>query len=224
MFIRYKQYAYSRGATLLSALGSTFLTCGIGGLVLVLCMRILPALLNGGAMDWSSVPLILGICGVLALLGWLLAFWSRRVAERAYEKFLEKREKARNDQPARQQERQEPVRFTLRNQNGEKPVSRVGEIQEFLAIMLEDEAQFAVLNASRALNGIHFVQAALTNGETQVQIGLEKAPPLVDPENRLVPNVYCRWCGGEELRKIFLDFYHGTFQPDLTEYKPLERG
>ncbi len=78
--------------------------------------------------------------------------------------------------------------------------------------MLIDEKQFASLTAPESINSVKYVQACLSNGKVEVQIGL-------DFYNKT--ELYYKICSDDEVLDIFKDFYNKKFVPDLSEYRPV---
>lgn len=103
--------------------------------------------------------------------------------------------------------------FELRNQDNEIKNVSESDILEYIHIMIGDSDQFVVLSAPKAIEDIEFVQAALTNGEIELQVGVKEGREC---------KLYFKMCTEGECKKAFLDFFHGTFRPDMKEYKPVE--
>ena len=102
--------------------------------------------------------------------------------------------------------------FTLRNQDSELTDFRDIDIEDYLADMFITPDQFVVLSAPKAQNKVRFVQACTHDGEIEVELGIE--------ENGT--HLYYKMCSQEECYRVFLDFYDGILDPDMTEYKPVE--
>lgn len=106
--------------------------------------------------------------------------------------------------------------FGIRNQDVEitENISK-SDILKYIDIMLDDPDQFVVLSAPKPIENIEFVQAALAMGRIQLQIG------VMETEAGSC-KLYFKECTEEECKKSFLDFFHGNFQPDMKEYKPVK--
>lgn len=104
--------------------------------------------------------------------------------------------------------------FTLKNQERELYDFGDTDIEVYLEDMFAQPGyQFVVLAAPVAQNGIRFVQATVhKNGELEVELGVE------GDGTRLVYKI----CSVEECYEIFFDFYENCFNPDLSEYKPVQ--
>ena len=101
--------------------------------------------------------------------------------------------------------------FTLENQD--KKIKNVSDsdILDYIDIMINDSDQFVTLTAPRAIEKIRYVQAALTDDEIELQIGVEKEKCYL----------YKKMCTEQECSRIFLDFFHNTFVPDMEEFEPV---
>lgn len=103
--------------------------------------------------------------------------------------------------------------FELENQDGKigKNVSE-SDILEYIDIMIDDSEQFVTLSAPKAIEKIGFVQAALTDGEIEFEIGVQENGGC---------ELYYKMCTEEECKNNFLEFFHGTFKADMEDYKPV---
>ena len=101
--------------------------------------------------------------------------------------------------------------FTVENQDGSLADVTENDILQYIQYIVEDNQQFATLTAPKAIGGIRFVQAAVNNGEIEVEIGVEKEKC----------HLYYKMCTQEECEKIFLEFFHGEFVAKMEEYKPV---
>lgn len=102
--------------------------------------------------------------------------------------------------------------FTLRNQENELTDFRDIDVEEYLADMFVTPDQFVVLSAPKAQNKVRFVQACTHDGEIEVELGIEEKGT----------HLYYKMCTQEECYRVFLDFYDGMFNPDMSEYKLVE--
>lgn len=103
--------------------------------------------------------------------------------------------------------------FTIENQDGSKAVAGEADVYEYVETMLGDAEQFVTLCAPKALGGIRYVQACLVAAGIEVEIGVEDGEAT---------KLYSKLCGEEELKGIFVDFYHGRFRPERSLYEPVE--
>ena len=102
--------------------------------------------------------------------------------------------------------------FTIEDQYGKYVAVCENDFYEFIEAVLEDENQFATLTAPKAIRGVRYIQACLTNGKVEVQIGVES-------ENKT--NLYYKMCSGDEALIVFKDFFNGNFILDMAQYKPV---
>lgn len=102
--------------------------------------------------------------------------------------------------------------FTLRNQENELTDCADIDIEYYLEDMYVTPDQFVVLTAPEAQYKVRFVQACTHDGEIEVELGIE--------ENGT--HLYYKMCSQEECYRVFLDFYDGMFDPDMSEYRPVE--
>jgi hypothetical protein len=107
----------------------------------------------------------------------------------------------------------ESMDFTIENQDGCKVVEGDGDLFEYVEIMLDDAEQFVTLCAPGALDGIRYVQACLVDQGIEVEIGVE---------DKEATKLYFKLCTEEELKDIFVAFYHDRFRPDKSLYEPVE--
>lgn len=102
--------------------------------------------------------------------------------------------------------------FTLRNQEGELTDCADIDIEDYLADMFVTPDQFVVLTAPEAQYKVRFVQACIHDGAIEVELGME--------ENGT--HLYYKMCSQEECCRVFLDFYDGMFDPNMSEYRLVE--
>lgn len=107
--------------------------------------------------------------------------------------------------------KEEGTCFTLENQDGALADVAEHDILQYIQYMIEDTDQFVTLTAPKAIDSIRFVQAAITKGEIEVEIGVEKEKC----------HLYYKMCTREECEKIFLEFFHGDFVANMEEYQPV---
>lgn len=107
----------------------------------------------------------------------------------------------------------EGMDFTIENQNGSKIVASDADLYKYIEIMLDDREQFVTLCAPKALGGIRYVQACLVDAGIEAEIGVEDGEAT---------KLYSKLCGEEELKEIFIAFYHDKFRPDRSLYEPVE--
>ena len=102
--------------------------------------------------------------------------------------------------------------FTLENQDGLLEDVTENDILEYIDILIDDEEQFVTLCAPKAIKSIRYVQAAVTDGKIEVQIGVEREKCYL----------YYKECTESECKKLFTDFFHSEFNPNMDEYRPVE--
>lgn len=107
----------------------------------------------------------------------------------------------------------ESMDFTIENQDGSKVVEGDEDLFAYVEIMLDDAEQFVTLCAPKALGGIRYVQACLVDGGIEVEIGVE---------DKEATRLYSKSCTEEEVKDIFVAFYHDRFRPDRSHYEPVE--
>ena len=102
--------------------------------------------------------------------------------------------------------------FTLENQDGMTENFRDVDIEDYLADMFEDPDQFVVLTAPEPQHKVRYVQARVLDEGIGVELGIQ------EEGTRLFGKVWTE----EECYRIFLDFYDNAFEPDMSEYEPVE--
>lgn len=102
--------------------------------------------------------------------------------------------------------------FTIEDQYGKYVAVCEDDFYEFIEAVIEDENQFATLTAPKAIRGVRYVQACLTNDKVEVQVGVESGNAT---------NLYFKMCSGNEVLNIFKKFYNGNFILDTDQYKPV---
>lgn len=118
-------------------------------------------------------------------------------------------------------------KFTIGTQKGETTVTSEEDILLAFDQMLEDPVEFATLASSHLIYGIAFVQAVIDGHldklmsrklpwrkkKLHLEIGISEGK-----ERR----VFYTTCSEKDCRQAFLDFYHGTFQPQLSDFAPVD--
>lgn len=107
----------------------------------------------------------------------------------------------------------ESMDFTIENQNGCKIVANDEDLYKYVELMLDDADQFVTLCAPKALGGIRYVQACLVDEGIEVEIGVE---------DKEATKLYSKLCGEDELKEIFVAFYHDKFRPERSLYEPVK--
>lgn len=102
--------------------------------------------------------------------------------------------------------------FKLENQNGALFSFNDADIEFLIDDMLEDPDQFVILTAPAAVNKVRYVQASTCDKGIVVQLGIE------EERTHLIEKI----CSEGECKALFLRFFKGSFEPDFSEYKPVE--
>ena len=111
--------------------------------------------------------------------------------------------------------------FILGNQDGEIGIKEkidIGDIYEYVTIMLEDSYQFIKLCAPEAIENIRIVQACLIDEDVvNIEVGIESGK---ESDDDII--FYQSICDEEECFRIFEDFFLKKFKPDMSEYEPVQ--
>ena len=102
--------------------------------------------------------------------------------------------------------------FSLENQNGKTNNISSTDIEDYLNEMFGSFDQFVILTSPKTQNHVRFIQACMVDNQVEVQILIE------NPKASL----YYKQCSKEECLRIFLDYYHNTFIPNMNEYQPVQ--
>ena len=105
----------------------------------------------------------------------------------------------------------EPLQFTIRTQETITPVTTDHVILDALEPMLENPDDFAVLESSRPIFDIEYVQVC----QDREAGGIHLEFCLLCGKKR---KLFCKSCSYEVCEHELLDFFHGTFQPQFSEY------
>lgn len=103
-----------------------------------------------------------------------------------------------------------PKSFKLENQSGAIHRFTEAHIDNALQDLFCDSDQFLILEAPKPSHGIRYVQARQAQGWILLQLGMEEQGQI-----RLVEKL----CRQEACRRVFLEFYRGSYAPGKWEYR-----
>lgn len=102
--------------------------------------------------------------------------------------------------------------FTLENQNQKIADCDEVDVRRFLNNMFDNPEQFVILTSPKVQNKVRYIQACMRNEQVEVEIAIQ------EQRTRL----YYKLCTKGECYAIFYDFINNEFQPNMSEYHPLE--
>lgn len=105
--------------------------------------------------------------------------------------------------------------FSLETDEGEKNNFTKADILLAINEMLEFEDAFVILTAPKAIRKIRYIQSTVV-GDDEEEILLQIA--VEEDRTRLFEKI----CTEDELKDIFLQFYDGKFDPDMSKYEPVK--